>query len=107
MKAVRYLHPQAGAVRVLRTKDLDQLGIKHKDEDLVWNQENNFTIVMNNHMSDSLVEMLPTEFVAMDTDEADEAPEVPEPMTSLAPSGTESDMGFPESSVSSHKHQAQ
>jgi len=101
MKAVQYANPRAGYVRILRTTDLDSLGIQHKGEDLIWNKENNFTIVMNNQMSDSLVERLPTEFIATDTGEADEADPIPEVMTSLAPIGTGSDMDLPESSVSS------
>ena len=99
MKSVRYLKARSGVVRILRTKDLDRLDIKHKGQDLVWNKDNNFTIVMNNQMSDSLVEKLPGDFVASDADGEDETPEVQEVMTSLASSGTGSDMGLPESSV--------
>jgi hypothetical protein len=94
MKAVRYVENRAGYVRILRTSDLDSLGIKHHGEDLVWNQENNFTIVMNNQMSDSLVERLPTEFVAEDADEADDA-------TSTAQSHPKASQSDPESSVAS------
>lgn len=91
MKLVRYRRPRAGFSRVLRVKDLDQLGIKHKGEDLVWNKDNNFQVVMNNQMSESLVEKLPGEFSAMDTDEADEAPEVPEPLTHFTPNDQSDD----------------
>jgi hypothetical protein len=101
MKAVRHRNPRAGYIRILRTSDLDALGIKHKGQDLVWNQDNNFTIVMNNQMSDSLVERLPTEFIAMDAEEADEASEVPDPMTSLASSLPEASESDPESSEAS------
>ena len=101
MKNVRFLRARANFTRVLRTSDLDRLGIKHKGQDLVWNQANNFTIEMNNQMSDSLVEMFPREFVATPTDEADEAPEVQEPMTSLASSIAGSTEGSPDESEAS------
>ena len=101
MKSVRYRKARSGVVRILRTQDLDRLGIKHKGQDLTWNQANNFTVVMNNQMSDSLVEKLPGDFDASDAEGEDETPEVQEVMTSLASSGTGSDMDLPESSVSS------
>jgi len=107
MKAVRYANPRSGYVRILRTTDLDSLGIKHKGEDLVWSKENNFTIVMNNQMSDSLVERLPTEFIAVDAEEADEADPVLEAMTSLAQSHPVSSESAPEASEDSGDDEVQ
>lgn len=94
MRSVRYSNPRAGYQRILRTSDLEALGVKHRGEDLVWNTENNFTVVMSNQMSDSLVERLPTEFVAEDADEADDA-------TSTAQSHPEASQSDPESSEAS------
>jgi hypothetical protein len=94
MKSVRYTKGSKGIIRVMRPQDLDRLHVPHDGEDLVWNQANNFTIVMNNRMSDSLVERLPTEFVAEDADEADNA-------TSTAQSNPEASQSAPEASEDS------
>lgn len=100
MKRVRYARPRPGYKRTLRTKDLDQLGIEHKNEDLTWSPENRFEVVLSNKMSESLVAKLPGEFVLFDTDGEDEAPEVEERMTSLADSITRSGEGFSDDPVS-------
>lgn len=83
MKAVKFIHGRPGYSRYLSLEDLDHLGIKFpvSTENLVWNQENQHTIVMSNEMSDSLVEALPDEFVAFDPEEADEASEEKDVMT--------------------------
>jgi hypothetical protein len=99
MKNVIWNGAAAGSARVLRVKDLDALDIKHKDEDLVWNQANNFTLEMSNQMSDSLVEKLPGEFRV--TEGTDEVPEIQDPMTSFAASSTGSDEGSPDESSAS------
>jgi len=98
MKSVRYI---LGHTRILRASDLDALGIKHKDEELVWNKENNFTVVMNNQTSDSLVERLPTEFVIVDEEEADETSDESSLATSPSSSHPEASQSDPESSVAS------
>lgn len=74
MKKVQYRHAGSGIVRVLRAKDLDRHGIEHKledGEDMVWNEANGFSVVMSNRASDSLVELLPDEFEAVDEDADD------------------------------------
>jgi len=106
MKNVRWTRAAANKSRVLRTKDLDRLGIKHKGQDLVWNKDNNFTLEMSNQMSDSLVEKLP-EFIATDADGVDETSEVQDPMTSLASSTAGSDEGSPEESEASGDDEVQ
>lgn len=98
MKAVRFNRPRANFRRILRPHDLEALGISSK-ETLVWNPENNFTIVMNNKLSESLVGKLPGEFTMSDTEGDDEDPEVLDPMTSLAQSGS----GHPEGSADESK----
>jgi hypothetical protein len=100
MKRVRYARPRANFIRTLRVKDLDQLGIDHKGEDLVWDKDNGFEIVMSNKMSDSLVEKLPNEFILFDSDAEDEPVEVLDPMTSLASQQSELPEEEPESSES-------
>lgn len=105
MKNVIWKKAAAGRSRVLRTADLDRLGIKHKGQDLVWNQDNNFTLEMSNQMSDSLVEKLPGDFSA--TEGTDEVPEVQDPMTSLASSTAGSGEGSPDESPASGDDDAQ
>ena len=65
MPAVRLIHMRKGFKRTLRPKDLDQLGVPHEGVALSWSAENQFTIVMSDEMSDSLVAALPKEFVAL------------------------------------------
>jgi hypothetical protein len=93
MKQVIYTGRKVpGKIRILRTQDLDQLGIKHKGEDLVWSPENRYNIVMSNQMSDSLVDKLPNEFAAYDADGEDESPEPEVAATSLeSPAGSDED----------------
>lgn len=100
MKRVRYARPRANFERILRVSDLDALGVPHKGEPLVWNQANGFEIVMSNKMSESLVDKLPKEFILFDTDGEDEAPEVLEPMTSLAQSASDEPEELPDESES-------
>lgn len=106
MKRVMTKKRGAEYIRILRTTDLDRLGIKHKGENLVWNRENNFTLEMSNQMSDSLVEKLPNDFIVSDADGEDEVPEVKDPMTSLASSAGLAE-GSPDESVESADDQAQ
>lgn len=107
MKRVRYAKPKANYVRTIRVSDMDRLGIKHKGEDLVFNQGNNFMLVMSNQMSESLVEKLPGMFVVADAEGEDETPEVLEPMTSLAASTAGSSEDDPDSSEASGDDEAQ
>lgn len=95
MKNVHYRKPRANFRRVLRPKDLEQLGISGVKETLIWETSNRFTVVLNNKVSESLVEKLPTEFKMTDAEGDDEIPEVPELLTSLA----ESASSDPEGSV--------
>lgn len=95
MKSVRYMYPRANFRRVLRPTDLERLGMINVKETLVWEPENGFTIVMNNKLSDSLVDKLPSEFIALDADGDDEAPVVLEPMTSIAQSTSGNPAGSP------------
>jgi hypothetical protein len=105
MKRVRSKKARAGFTRILRTKDLDRLGIKHKGEDLVWSPENKHTLVMSDQLSDSLVEKLPTEFIVTDVKE-DETPK-PLPQLTLLESPAGSVQDAPESSVESGTDQVQ
>jgi len=103
MKQVVYTGKKVpGKIRILRPVDLDRLGIKtHKGEDLVWNPENRYTIVMSNQLSDSLVDKLPNEFAAYDAEGADESLDVEVAATSLDASNAGSDEGSPDESESS------
>lgn len=67
MKSVHYTRPRPGFSRVLRPIDLASLGIQSK-ENLEWSGANNFCLVLNNKLSESLVEKLPAEFVMVDVD---------------------------------------
>jgi hypothetical protein len=87
MKNVHYLRPRANYRRILRPADMEWLGLETK-ENLVWEPENHFVVKLNNKLSDSLVEKFPDEFMAVATEEDDEIPEVPEPLTSLAQSAS-------------------
>lgn len=98
MKRVRYARPRANFVRRLRPIDLRQLGIDHNEE-LVWNQANRFEIVLSNKVSESLVARLPDEFILFEAGGEDEAPEVKEPMTSIAESASVDSEGVPDESV--------
>lgn len=74
MKTVSYKRPRKNFTRTLRPIDLARLGIQSK-ETLVWSGENQFSLVLNNRLSDSLVAKLPAEFSAVDAegDEPDES----------------------------------
>jgi len=101
MKNVRLKKARSNYRRVLRAKDLDARGVKHKGSDLVWSPENNFTIEMTNQMSDSLVAAFPDEFVTSDADGDDESPDVQDAMTSLASGPEGSVPGSPDESLAS------
>lgn len=87
MRSVRYTkNNRSSHKRTLRSSDFVLLGIDGVDHDVTWSAENGFTVVMNNKVSDSLVEALPNEFAIVGEDEPD--PVVLDPMTSLASSAS-------------------
>lgn len=102
MKTVRYARPRANFVRRMRPIDLQRLGIDHKEE-LVWSQANQFQIVLSNKLSESLVAKLPGEFILFEAGGEDEAPEVKEPMTSIAESASVDSEDDPDESVVDEK----
>jgi hypothetical protein len=67
MKTVSYKRPRKNFRRTLRPIDLASLGIQTK-ETLVWSGENQFSLVLNNKLSESLVAKLPNEFSMVDAD---------------------------------------
>lgn len=92
MKNVHYLNPMPDFIRILRPIDLASLGI-HTKETLVWSPDNNFCVTLNNKVSDSLVDKLPTEFRAIDVDGDEPDDEIDDPLTSLqSPQGSVNDL---------------
>lgn len=83
MKNVHYIKRKPNFVRTLRPVDLASLGIQTK-ETLVWSADNNFCLTLNNKLSESLVDKLPSEFKLTDApDDEFEAPEVIDPLVTL------------------------
>jgi len=91
MKNVHFVRAKKDFVRILRPIDLASLGIQAK-ETLVWSEQNKFCLVLNNKLSDSLVEKLPEDFLATDAEGDEPDDEISDPLVTLqSPQGIVND----------------
>lgn len=100
---VRYLARNVNHRRILRASDLARLGVGH-DQDIVFESSNDWTVEMSDGACDTLVKLLPDEFVLLDAssteEDAAEGDGNPMPFTLFDSASEEASEGVPDASLS-------